>query len=60
MNYVRDLIRQPSTWRGIITLLTAFGIILSPEQIESVIAGGLAFSGLIGAFIHDDWSGGKK
>ena len=57
MKYVSDLIRQPSTWRGIISVLTAFGIVLNPQQIESVIAAGMAINGLIGAFINDNWGG---
>lgn len=44
---------EPSTWRGIVAILTAFGLILSPEQKEAIIAGGLCFIGILGAFLPD-------
>lgn len=39
--------KQESTWRGIITVLTACGVMLSHEQQEAIIAAGLAVVGLI-------------
>ncbi len=40
----------PSTLRGIIGLLTAFGVVLSPDQQEAIVAGGLAVMGLVNVF----------
>ena len=40
-------LKQESTWRGIILALTAFGIQIEPELIESIIVVGLALVGLI-------------
>jgi hypothetical protein len=53
MNYLFARLSEPSTWRGLIALATAFGVALAPEQIEAVIAGGLALIGIIGAFFPD-------
>jgi len=46
-------LKEPSTWRGIIALLTAFGLTLSPDQKEAIIALGLASIGAVGAFTPD-------
>ena len=40
-------IKQESTWRGIILLLTAFGVQLAPELQEAIITVGLAIVGAI-------------
>lgn len=41
---------ENSTWRGIILLLTALGVQLSPEQQAAIITSGLALVGLINVF----------
>jgi uncharacterized membrane protein len=45
--------KEPSTWRGIVGIITAFGIALKPEQIESIVTVGLMLSGLIGVTTTD-------
>jgi len=50
-NYAR--LSEPSTWRGIIALVTAGGVALSPDQVDKIVAAGLALIGLIGAFMPD-------
>lgn len=45
--------KEASTWRGIVALLTAAGVALSPEQGEAVVALGLAVIGAIGVFTAD-------
>lgn len=45
--------KESSTWRGIVALLTAAGIALSPEQGEAIVALGLAVIGAIGVFTAD-------
>jgi hypothetical protein len=45
--------KEASTWRGIIALLTAAGVALTPEQGEAVVALGLAIIGAIGVFTAD-------
>lgn len=53
MNYVLARLKEASTWRGIIAIVTACGVALSPEQIEAIIATGLALMGIVGAFFPD-------
>lgn len=48
-SYLIERIKEPSTWRGIILLLTAFGCNISPEQQEAIIMVGLALVGFLGA-----------
>lgn len=45
--------KEASTWRGIVALVTAGGIAISPEQGEAIIALGLAVIGAIGVFTAD-------
>lgn len=45
--------RERSTWLGIVSVLTALGIVLSDFQTEAVIAAGMALGGLIAAFTGD-------
>lgn len=45
---------EPSTWRGLVILLTGLGIPLSPELQEVIISCGLFVAGLIGVVFPDD------
>ena len=47
-------LKQPSTWQGIIGILTGFGIALSPEQGAAIVAAGVALIGVISVFIDTD------
>ena len=51
--FIVSRLREASTWRGIVALLTSLGIVLSPEQAEAVIAAGLAIIGMIGTLAPD-------
>jgi hypothetical protein len=51
--YLLERGKEASTWRGLVALLTAVGVTLSPEQGEAVIALGLAVIGAIGVFFAD-------
>ena len=50
---LRTLLSEPSTWRGIVWLLTAAGITLNPEQQSALIALGMAIAGVIGVIFID-------
>lgn len=50
MQYIIDRLNEPSTWRGIIGLLSALGVVLSPEQADKIIAAGIALMGLVNVF----------
>ena len=40
--------KEASTWRGLVALLTAVGVSISPDQGEAIVALGLAVIGAIG------------
>lgn len=48
MNWLLNRLREPSTWRGLIWLLTALGMSLSPEAQGHIITIGVASAGLVG------------
>lgn len=54
MRWTLARLKEPSTWRGIILLLTVCGLKLQPEQQEAIIAAGLAVVGLIGVLTRDE------
>lgn len=47
-------LKQPSTWKGIISVVMALGVTLNPEQIAAIIGAGVAVVGLIDVFIDED------
>jgi len=53
LDYIKDRLSEASSWRGLIGILTAFGVMFSPEQIEAIIAAGLALAGCVGVFSKD-------
>ena len=52
-SYILDRAKEPSTWRGIILLLTAIGIPVAPHLAEAIVTAGLGTAGLIGAIVPD-------
>jgi hypothetical protein len=54
MNWMLARLREPSTWRGLIWLLTALGVSLRPEVWEQIIALGMAVAGLIGVLSAEE------
>jgi len=52
-SYVLNRLREPSTWRGLVSLAMAAGIGIHPEMIESIIAAGVTVVGLILTFKRD-------
>lgn len=53
-DYLLERAKEPSTWRGLVYLLTALGVPLAPALAEHVIAVGLAAAGLIGVVSADE------
>ena len=53
MHYVIDRLRETSTWRVLVMLLTAFGLHAAPELQEAIIAAGVATAGLLGVIFPD-------
>lgn len=46
-------LKEPSTYRGIVLCLTAFGVFISPEQLDAITFIGLMLAGLLGATTPD-------
>ena len=47
-SYLLARLKEPSTWRGVIYMLTALGVPMAPALADAIIAVGLALAGLIG------------
>lgn len=46
--------QSPSTWRGLVWILSSIGIAISPATSAAIIAAGAAVSGLIGVLAGPD------
>lgn len=53
MNWLLNQLKEASTWRGLVWLLTVFGIALNPEQTAAITALGMAVAGALGVFLKD-------
>ena len=53
MEFIITRLSEPSTWRGIIWLITAFGLVLTHDQQESIVTFGMALAGLVGVFTKE-------
>lgn len=52
-SYILNRVREPSTWRGIILLLTAIGVPVAPQLAEAIVTAGLGIAGLVGVIAPD-------
>lgn len=52
-SYILARVREPSTWRGIILLLTAIGVPVAPQLAEAIVTAGLGVAGLVGVISPD-------
>lgn len=55
--YILARLAEASTWRGILAVITAAGISISPAQMAAITSLGLAAMGLVGAFFPDSTKG---
>lgn len=53
MKYILDRLKEPSSWRGLVMIATAFGVSVNPELIDSIIAVGAGLAGVIGFVFKD-------
>lgn len=51
--HIKELLAEPSTWRGIVNIILGLGITLNPAQIEAIMALGLMINGVIAALTRD-------
>jgi len=52
-DYLLERAKEPSSWRGLLLLLTAIGIPVAPQLADAIIAVGLALAGLVGVATPD-------
>jgi hypothetical protein len=48
MKYIVERLQEPSTWRGIIMLLTSLGVGIAPEMITAIVTAGTGLAGIVG------------
>lgn len=51
--YVVNRAKEASTWRGVVMLLTALGLNISPEMADAIISVGIAVAGAVGVLFPD-------
>ena len=51
--YVVNRAKEASTWRGVVMLLTAVGLKITPEMADAIISVGIAVAGLVGILLPD-------
>lgn len=54
MKWLVARLKEPSTWRGLVWLLTAFGVTFRPEVWEQITAVGMAAAGLVGVLTSEE------
>lgn len=53
MDYIVARLQERSTWLGLIGLVSAFGLALSPEAAEAIITAGVGVAGAVAVFTKD-------
>lgn len=53
MQFIFDRLKERSTWAGLVGLLTAAGVGLTPEKADAIISAGVAVVSLIFVFTKD-------
>lgn len=48
-----DRLSEPSTWRGIVLVLTSCGVTIQPVLADSIISAGIGLVGIIGIVTAD-------
>ena len=54
LEFVIGRLKERSTWFGLIGIVTAAGVSLSPEQTEAIVAAGVAVAGIVAVFTKDN------
>lgn len=53
MKYILERLKEPSSWRGLVLIATAFGVTLNPDLVSAIIAVGTGLAGVIGFVFKD-------
>lgn len=52
-DYLIARAKEPSSWRGLILILTAIGVPVAPEMANAIVTIGLGVAGLVGVASPD-------
>lgn len=53
LKFIKDRLKERSTWLGLIAVVTAAGVALTPEQKEAIASLGVAIGGIVAVFTAD-------
>lgn len=53
MPYIIERLKEASTWRGLIMIVTSLGIGIHPDLITPIITIGTGLAGAVGVFTKD-------
>lgn len=53
VKFVLDKLKEVSTWRGFTMILTAFGLKITPEYADAIVAAGVGIAGVIDVIKKD-------
>ncbi len=54
MNWILERLKERNTWIGLVSILSAIGVGISPEQSALIASVGVGIAGLIFTFTKDD------
>jgi hypothetical protein len=54
MHYIVARLLEPSTWRGVISLLTLAGLKIAPEQADAVLTAGVSVYSAVNIFRREN------
>ena len=54
LEFVVSRLKERSTWLGLIGIVTAAGVSISPEQTEAIALAGVAIAGVVAVFTKDN------
>lgn len=60
MEYVIKRLKEPTTWQGLIALVTAFGVALSPELAEGIVSLGVTIFAVVSIVLKERGSDDAK
>lgn len=52
-------LREASTWRGIVLILTSLGAGIKPEHAEAIVSAGVGLAGLLAVLLPDRMGAGN-
>lgn len=60
MKYLINRLKEPSTWQGIIAVVTGFGVAISPELSSSIVTAAAALFGTVSVVLKERGSEDAK